>query len=179
MLRDYIEMSKKVYILRGIPGSGKSSYVRDMVKAGKFDTDQVHVASTDDYFMKLEPENPHVDGGRKRRVYRFDPTLLPRAHADCMRGFLNVLNLGVEIVVVDNTNIHRWEYQNYELSARLAGYEVHIVEVMPLTVDELRVCAKRNTHGVPVDVVARMAMEFEYDTRAEKVRPKIPGAPKF
>ena len=176
-------MKKTVIILRGIPGAGKSSYIRSMVKLAEVDSEQVYVASADDYFMKLEPEVSGVDGDRtrrvSRRVYRFDPTLLPRAHAECMKGFLEVLAQGRPVVVVDNTHIHRWEYQAYELAARISGYEVKIVEVMPLTVDELRVCARRNEHGVPVDVVARMAMEFEPDSRAEKIRPKIPGAPKL
>ena len=76
------------------------------------------------------------------------------------------LSRKAEAIAVDNTNIHRWEYQNYELAARMAGYDVEILEVMPNTREEMRECARRNIHGVPVDIVARMLIEFEHDDRA-------------
>jgi hypothetical protein len=73
---------------------------------------------------------------------------------------------GHEVIVVDNTNIRRWMYANYELAARLADYEVQIVEIMPETIEDLTVCSNRNRHRVPAAVVAKMVMDFEHDARA-------------
>jgi len=160
---------RKVIIMRGLPGSGKSHYVRQLANghAGETsDTDvQVTVCSADHFFEK--PRTHITDMGvYEQPVYDFDPKLLPQAHQACMRAFVQALSEEHPVVVVDNTHVHRWEYENYVMVARLAGYDVEIVEVMPTTIEELRLCAERNRHGVPPDVVARMVMEFEPDATA-------------
>ena len=152
-------MSKKVTIMRGLSGAGKSTLIsRELIKVGE----QAAVCSADKFF-----ERPGVIGTEEYpTVYEFDVSKLPEAHAWCMNQFLQALMQGAEHVIVDNTNSRRWEYKNYELAARLAGYEVHIVEIVPQTVEALRVCAERNKHGVPASVIASMAMRWEPDTRA-------------
>lgn len=152
----------KVLILRGVSGAGKSSYAQKVAKESG--AEQVHVVSADDFFMRP----PYERAQSSTRDYRFDPTKLPMAHSWCMCAFLRLLGQREEFIVVDNTNIHRWEYEPYELAARASGYDVEIVEVMPVTLEDLKECARRNVHGVPREVVARMAIEFEPDSRARK-----------
>jgi hypothetical protein len=146
---------KKVVILRGVSGSGKSRYACEAV-AG---IDPARICSADQYFEH---------GGR----YYFDPMKLPEAHNFCFGRFLEALTDGYPLIVVDNTNSHHWEYENYEKAAKLAGYKAEIVEVQASTVDEIRLCFDRNTHGVPRDIIARMAVDFEPDERA-KIIPVI------
>jgi len=132
-------MKKIVYIMRGIPGSGKSTMARQL--AG--DTGKIH--STDDYFMK--------DG-----KYAFDPNQLRRNHQLNFQAFKADLSLGVSPVIVDNTNTQKWEYENYTKAAEDAGYEVEVVQVPHI---DPKLAAQRNTHGVPEESIRRMIARWE------------------
>jgi hypothetical protein len=146
---------KKVIVLRGVPGSGKSKYALN-ITAGN---GPYRICSADQYFEQ---------GGR----YYFDPLKLPESHSFCFGIFLEALRDGYSLIVVDNTNTHNWEYANYEKAAGLAGYKVEIVELRVSTVDEIKLCFHRNIHGVPRDIIAKMAMDFEPDRRATTVSVK-------
>lgn len=123
----------KVIIMRGIPGSGKSTVGAGLAGAG------IKV-SADDFFM--------VNG-----EYQFNPAQISAAHADCFRRFLACLAHGVDTVVVDNTNLATWECSPYVLAANAFGYEVEIVNVKC----DAAVAYARQTHGVPAMAHARMA----------------------
>ena len=159
---------KRVIILRGPSGAGKTTLLKERIlHAGA----QVVVCSADKFFEKTRSEGNTEVGFRDVPFYDFDVTKLPEAHQWCMGQFLEALMMGHPIVVVDNTNTRRWEYENYERAARIAGYDVEIIEIVPETIAELKMCAERNTHGVPANAVAAMVMRFEPDTRAQKFRP--------
>ena len=130
---------KKVYIMRGIPGSGKSTMARKL--AGS--TGKIH--STDDYFMK-------------NGEYVFEPKDLRRNHQLNFEAFKADLALGVSPVIVDNTNTQRWEFQNYVEAAEAAGYEVEVVNIPHI---DPKLAAQRNTHGVPEEAIRRMLSRWE------------------
>lgn len=144
-------MSKTAVILRGPAGCGKSAYAERNFEG-------VERVSADNFFMRRNDESVFE--------YRFDPTLLGVAHAECFARFLDLLYAG-RSVVVDNTNIQQWEYANYVRVAEACGYEVVIVEFRPRTINDIKLCHSRNTHGVPLDTVARMCLNFQPDPRAE------------
>ena len=127
------------YIMRGIPGSGKSTQARQL--AGS--TGKIH--STDDYFMQ--------DG-----KYVFDPNKLGRNHQLNFQAFKADLQLGVSPVIVDNTNARKWEYENYAKAAEDAGYRVEVVQVPHI---DPALAAQRNTHGVPEESIRRMIARWE------------------
>lgn len=141
-----------VVIVRGLPGSGKSRLAKALVSKVGNGMNAV-VCSADDYF-------------NTPRGYEFNPAKLPEAHSACLTNFICALNRGVPVVILDNTNTHRWEYLNYEGIALLKGYDVKIVEFQAKTIHEVRLCIRRNSHGVPPAVIANMAVEFESDDRA-------------
>ena len=145
--------------MRGLPGSGKSRYAKAL--AGT--VERSVICGADSFFEREVATLPSESPGGYRIEYVFDPTKLPEAHSRCMREFLRALAIQVPLVIVDNTNIRRWEYQNYVLVARMAEYEVEVVEFRADTLRDVQTCIKRNTHGVPRDSVARMALDFEPD----------------
>jgi tRNA uridine 5-carbamoylmethylation protein Kti12 len=145
-------MKNMVVIVRGLPGSGKSRLAKALVSKVGNGMNAV-VCSADDYF-------------NTPRGYEFNPAKLPEAHSACLTNFICALNRGVPVVILDNTNTHRWEYLNYEGIALLKGYDVKIVEFQAKTIHEVRLCIRRNSHGVPPAVIANMAVEFESDDRA-------------
>jgi len=131
-------MTKKVIILRGLPGCGKTTYVRANFPAAL-------VVSADDYFVG-------TDG-----VYRFNPAGIGEAHGSCFRRFIAALQAGEELVVVDNTATMIAEIAPYFLGAQAYGYDA---EIITLRCDPV-VAAARNVHGVPEAVVMKMATALE------------------
>lgn len=142
----------KVVIMRGIPGSGKSTY------AGMNYPDALTV-SADNYFM--------VNG-----IYQFDPKKLGIAHATCFRQFLDGLTQGVETIVVDNTSTTVSEISPYHLGACAFGYD-HEIVTMECSVD---VAMRRNVHGVPEQAYKGIVERFSAGTvEIETIRTKFMG----
>ena len=139
-------MDKVVFVLRAIPGSGKSTLVAGPARE-KFGA---VVCSADAFFTSS-------DG-----TYRFDPSRLPEAHGACLRDFLDAVMFGSPCVVVDNTSTSNIEAAPYEAVARAYGYRVFHIIVMTDPV----VGASRNVHGVPAAAVARMSDTLHREVEA-------------
>lgn len=126
----------QVVILRGTPGSGKSTLV-DAIKE-RF---RVAHCSADHHRMK---------DGR----YVFNPAENDNVHGGCMRDFVEaVQGLGdFEVVIVDNTNCAVTEMAPYVAVAKAYGWKPVVVTVAA----DPEVAAARNVHGVPKDKVLAM-----------------------
>jgi predicted kinase len=122
-----------VFILRGVSGSGKSTFARERERYWEAGSCDAVVVSADDAFTG-------PDG-----AYTFDPAGLGEAHADCLRRFMAALARSVEGVIVDNTNTTAVEMAPYYAVAKAYGYHVTIVTVLCNVAE----AAARNTHGVP------------------------------
>ena len=142
---------KYAYIIRGIPGSGKSTVAKKIADGHRADASmndadaRCSIHSTDDLCM--------VDG-----EYQFDAELAPARHAQNLENFKESLAMGIPCVIVDNTNVSQAQYGPYVHAARDEGYSVAFVELPhppPL------VAANRNTHGVPMEVITKMILHWE------------------
>lgn len=131
---------KTLTILRGLPGSGKSEFAKQLPRA--------LVCSTDDFFTNSEGE------------YKIDFTKFGEAHAYCRDKMLDGILLGHQEIVIDNTNIQLWEMRSYLMAGAIAGYRMSIVEWIPTTLSEVKYCHARNTHGVPLATIATMALNW-------------------
>lgn len=149
---------KLALIIRGPSGSGKSTLTKKLTEYHNGNGHDVTVCSADDFFMQ-DVERSAVDG-TPRKDYVFNPAKLGEAHAACLGKFIGAITDKHPVVIVDNTNIKHWEWRNYAMIARAAGYEVQIQEfrVKP---DAYKTVARRNVHRVPADIVYRMCVEFE------------------
>jgi predicted kinase len=128
---------KQVIIMRGLPGSGKSTKARSHGGV---------IVSADDFFMQGDE-------------YVYDRSKIGEAHDESKRKFLEAIKAGEPLVVVDNTNTQPWEYADYERWAGEHGYEVTIDEVKTdLTPEEL---AQRTVHGVPAEIIQKMKDRME------------------
>jgi len=138
-----VNYPKKVVIMRGIPGSGKSTYIKKLVE--EVGEDRVCVCSADHFFEDA------IKG------YVFDASKIGEAHTTCLRQFMSVVTWKYDYVVVDNTNIHLHEMAPYFRIAQVHGCEVEFVRVLCA----VKTAVKRGLHKVPEAVVRRMHEEME------------------
>jgi predicted kinase len=130
---------KIAFIIRGVPGSGKSTVAKHL--AGGLG----RIVSADHYFEK--------DG-----QYRFVREDLGKAHFQCRVAFTEAVADEVPVIVVDNTNIKKRDYEYYEDFGSRHGYTV--VTVVMENMDPV-ICHARNTHAVPLETIQRMTANFE------------------
>lgn len=144
-----------IIILRGIPGSGKSTFVRERIFPKH---SVVHICSTDDYFT--DP---------KTGKYTYNLADIGRAHAQCLQLFNKFITNAIpeelreegEALVVDNTNSGIAEMAPYAAFAVAYGHPLHIVT---LVVNDPIKAWRRNTHGVPLKTCLEMHKRLMTDT---------------
>ena len=141
-----------VIILRGIPGSGKSTFIQKIVQELNLEEDQYKVCSADNYFI-----NENGD-------YKFDRSKIKLAHEYCGKDFMECLNKSTEgriIAFVDNTNTKFWEFSKY-LQHGSKENKTFVVSIrLPNLSDLKEEYLKRNVHGVPSSAVKRMYESFQ------------------
>jgi len=86
---------KTIIILRGLPGSGKTTLANQLCKRRGV------VYSTNDYFTN--------DNGD----YKFRPYKLKEAHLWNQQRTAAAMEKGVNLIVINNINIRKWEAKPY------------------------------------------------------------------
>ena len=148
-------------IMRGISGSGKSTLARKILKNAHGERFTAVTVSADSFFESLVVE---VKGKIGAACYKFNPAQLGKAHALCLNDFINHTEHDVQLIAVDNTNVERWEYENYRRIALGKGYVVLETPMMGLDVPT-DVLAQRNVHGVPAHVIDQQKARYAADQR--------------
>lgn len=153
-----------LYIIRGLPGTGKSTLGETLAPG--------HFFAADDYF--------YDDQGN----YNFDPTKLGEAHAQCQGNVRDALILGAKRadqnrqislkwnwserrirlvgtrVAVCNTFSQRWEFEPYIKMANEFGARYFLIDLFDNNTP-IEALHKRNTHGVPMHVYDSMLNRWE------------------
>lgn len=151
--KDVLVNKKVVYILRGLPGSGKSTlskYLSDNI------TDSV-VCSADDYFTS-------------NGSYNFDRSKLQEAHDECYAKFKDCIGFNM-IPIIDNTNVTKKEYSKYVTHAQLNNCAVITLEIHCKDRDMARLFASRNSHGVSTNDVLKMLAKWETSDSSNLLSP--------
>ena len=132
--------SNTLYILRGVPGSGKTTLANLMTIA--FNTVNVHAVAyaADDFFTD---ENGN---------YKFDRKRLGESHDWCQDKVLTDMRARIPVIIVHNTFTRRFEIDPYTDMAQESGYITNEI-----------VCKGRwmNEHGVPDEVILNMQNRWE------------------
>ena len=132
----YLCGMKKLILLRGLPGNGKSTFAKSLVNK-----DYCH-KETDMYF---------VDGDGN---YKFEPSKIKDAHAWCKEEVEFLMKYEHSPIVVSNTFTQEWEMNDYYKMAEELGYMV-----FSLIVENRH--GGKNIHGVPDDKLEVMKNRFE------------------
>jgi predicted kinase len=125
-------MEKQLILLRGIPGSGKSTFAKLLGRA---------ICTADDY---------HTD---RNGLYNWKQENIGKSHNWCKRKCRRFLKAGIETVIVANTSTTEDEIKPYFEMARDFGYKFFSVIV------ENR-HGNKNDHGVPDATLEKMKNRF-------------------
>ncbi|XP_021397617.2 NEDD4-binding protein 2-like 2 isoform X2 [Lonchura striata] len=136
---------KLLVILRGLPGSGKSTLSRVLLGQS---CDGI-VLSTDDYF--------HQQYG-----YTYNAAQLGDAHEWNQKRAKQAMEQGKSPVIIDNTNTQAWEMKPYVEVALEKGYRVEFHEPDTWWKFDPEELEKRNRHGVTCEKIAQMLERYEY-----------------
>lgn len=124
---------KQLILLRGLPGSGKSTFAKSL-NAAHFEADM--------FFIDKEGN------------YNFDATHLKYAHEWCQDLVWMAMAKSYPLIVVSNTFTQEWEMDAYFKMAEEFGYQV-----VCLIVENRH--GGVNEHGVPADKLEQMKNRFE------------------
>lgn len=138
---------KLLILMRGISSSGKSTRANELMKEALESGLRVKICSTDHYFMK-------------EGQYCFDPSKLPDNHAKNEERARGLMAEGMDVVIIDNTNIRPEWYAHYIELARKLGYEVEQEIVWVDLETALRRNQERPDRNIPEEVIRRQYEDF-------------------
>ena len=125
---------KTLYIVRGVPGSGKSTFAQSL---------DCPVFEADQYFIDSETGE-----------YKFDGSKIKLAHNWCKLRVEQSMEDESQKIAVSNTFTQEWEMDAYYELAKQYGYRV-----FSLIVENRH--GGINEHGVPEDKLEIMKNRFE------------------
>ncbi|XP_067932550.1 2',3'-cyclic-nucleotide 3'-phosphodiesterase-like [Watersipora subatra] len=131
-------------LMRGVPGSGKSTIVQHLMHRLKTDA----VCSADQYFMR--------DG-----KYNFDRSKLREAHNGCQQKAQQLCEQQSRVVIIDNTQVKTWETKAYIQLAKTYGYVVIMLVPLAQHTASPQTLAQRNSHGVDAETIQQKLHMFE------------------
>lgn len=129
---------KTLYLLRGVPGCGKSTlaaYLQSIIG------DERSVAVSADDFMFANGQE-------------FDRNRLTEVHERCLEKVLYLMSSEVENIFLHNTMTREWEFDKYQFHAKRLGYRV-----FSLIVENRH--EGKSVHSMPEDAYERYEDRFE------------------
>jgi hypothetical protein len=114
-------MNKTLYIIRGLPGSGKSTLGESGLAVKSYSNPnhggvKYYSYAADDWFTDQEGN------------YNFVPQELPQAHEDCRARVLGAMLDGAEYITVCNTFTQAWEAEPYVKLCKMHVYTPVVIE---------------------------------------------------
>ena len=114
------------------------------------------VCSTDDFF---------IDPISQR--YVFDPELLGQNHSRNKDKAQQAIKDGKSPVIIDNTNLEKWEMEPYAEMARRYNYAVTIEEPSTPWRYDVATLAQKNSKGLDEFKIQRMRDKFQLHVKVE------------
>ena len=134
------EYTGDLILIRGVPGSGKTTLGKSILKC--LSSDEPDVISADDFFIDEKGE------------YNFDINKLKEAHVHSEQRCATKMKNELLRIVVANTFTQEWEMEKYYEMAERYNYRVFSVIVENRHENE-------NIHNVPLDKIKQMRKRFE------------------
>ena|ERR1044072_4340114 len=142
-----------VYILRGMPGQGKSTFAQTLAKLHKNQLQHTREVTPDPVICSADQFMVNKQG-----EYEYDKDRLYECHKKAQEKFQQALRDEIPCVIVDNTNIRHKDYAFYKDKGIDYGYKVTILTVGTLDIETSRA---RGTHNVPEAKLESMSKNWQ------------------
>lgn len=106
-------MDKILFIVRGLPGSGKTTFAKQLTS---------NVFEADHFFYD------------ENCVYKFDPSKIKDAHQDCQDNVKYAMESNIPKIAVSNTFTQEWEMSPYFILAEKYGIVFSLLLLRTVTV---------------------------------------------
>ena len=131
---------KKVIILRGLPGSGKTDFINYFIE--NLNLHNYEICS----FLTYYDNNTHS---------------LPQSYNNCYNQFMSNILYGTSYIFVDNPNIQKWELDNYLKLAKFFNYDIEIYSIDTPDIRYLEYYRSRSTYKVSKNTMNSMYNRWE------------------
>jgi len=148
----FFSKQKKLIILRGLPGSGKTELANDLLKKNK----NGQIFSVNDFFIN--------DG-----KFKYDTSKAKEAHLWNQSRAENAMKEGCSLIIINNPNVRKWEARPYVESGIKYGYIIEFIETNSVWKNDVYELSKRDVHNVPIEVIKKMKNQWEKDFTLENV----------
>jgi predicted kinase len=138
---------KQLFLVRGLPGCGKSTFVRHEWEGSTSGPVAEHLEA--DKFFTFNKEGE----------YKFNKEMLPTAHAWCLGETYRSLSNN-KVTVVSNTFSQLWELEPYIEAANSHGVALNIIDLYDNGWNDEDLCEKC-VHNVPLAVICKMRNRWE------------------
>lgn len=161
---------QKLVIIRGLPGSGKSTFAKKYIKDYQLEKwkEEKPIDTNLNYpYVYLSADDYFTTGNQ----YLWDSFSLQYAHQRCAGLCNSAMEKQIPLIIIDNTNIVYSQYKPYLEMAEMYLYdiEIHSLYTSGLTAKEL---AKKNNHGVTEEKIQEMINKYQprnfYSTKEAK-----------
>ena len=105
---------KKFYVIRGVPGSGKTTLAEHLRSIYTELEKIVVICEANDYLMR-------------NGQYSYSPSLLPKAHEECRDRIISSMQGDVDVIILTNTSTRFWEFEEYMNLAKEFGYDCTVM----------------------------------------------------
>ncbi|XP_071552930.1 2',3'-cyclic-nucleotide 3'-phosphodiesterase-like isoform X3 [Panulirus ornatus] len=140
----YVQNSKVMLIMKGVPGSGKTFITRKIKEV----YEDAVLCSADFYFMQ-------------NGEYHFEAAKLKDAHESCQETACRAAEENCHVIVIDNTNVRNWEMKFYLNLAREYCYIPLVLEPQTPWAMNSRELARRNSHNLSEEIVAQKIKNYQ------------------
>lgn len=147
---------RKLLLLRGLPGSGKSTFIREHHL-------DAYTLSADG--IRMLYGSPILEANGRMRV----PAEYDRSVWQQLMQLLETRMFRGELVIVDATHTHPRSFSNYQQLAQKHRYQVFCVDFSDVPFD---VCMERNRAREPYKVVPPQEMQRIYDNMSRTRLPQ-------
>ncbi len=131
-------LQHSLILLRGLPGSGKTTLAKLLSENGKHP-----IFSVDDYFTNT------ITGAYD---FKFNENYL--AYKQCETKCEHAMLVGIEKIILHNTFTIAWEIETYFKLAKSHNYSVFVV-----TVENYH--STKNTHCISDEQIEKMAQKYK------------------
>jgi tRNA uridine 5-carbamoylmethylation protein Kti12 len=136
-------VTQQLILVRGLPGSGKTTYVKKQMEIGE------------DLWVCDHYEDDMFFGDEDN--YQWNGNLIRFADEWCFSSTVRALHLGVDVVFVSNTFVTNYEMRRYLELVKDISFPNLLIEVHEMPLDDLF----PNVHGVPADKIAARRKMWE------------------